>query len=58
MESLNHEHWQQMLEEERERQLTEALSACDKLGLSKEHMLTLIYETGSRFMPDEHHRRA
>ena len=54
---LSHEDWQQMLEQERERQLMSALDACEKLGLPKEHMLTLIHETGARFMPDEQHNK-
>lgn len=55
---MSDESWlQQMNDEVRERLLHEALQECHDKGVSKDSMLTLLFETGARFMPDEHHHR-
>ena len=41
---------QQMEQEHREHDLELALTECFDKGVSKETMLTLIFETGSRFI--------
>jgi hypothetical protein len=47
--------FQQMLDEERERQLYEALDECKEKGVCKEKLLTLVFETGARWLPDDKH---
>lgn len=49
---MDHADWQRMLEEERERQLADALDECLKRGVPQKHLLTLIFETQARWMPD------
>jgi hypothetical protein len=47
---------QQMNDEAREQLLDRALQECHEKGVSKDSMLTLLFETGARWLPDEHHR--
>lgn len=58
-ETMSDESWlQQMNDEQREKLLEEALQECHDKGISKEAMLTLLFETGSRWMPHAEERRA
>ena len=51
------ESWlQSMNDEAREKQLMDALDECQAKGISKDALLTLLFETGARWMPDDHHR--
>jgi hypothetical protein len=53
---MSDESWfHQMNEEARERQLYKALHECSKKGVSKESLLTLCFECGARWHPDETH---
>ena len=47
---------QQTEQEHREYDLEQALSECFDKGVSKETMLTLIFETGSRWLPQQENR--
>ena len=47
---------QQMEQEHREHDLEHALNECFNKGVSKETMLTLIFETGSRWLPQQENR--
>ena len=50
---------QQMIEQEqREHELDAALDECQSRGVSKEAMLTLVFETGSRWVPKGDKRAA
>lgn len=49
--------FEQMLEQERERQLYQALDECQEKGVDKKHLLTLIFETGCRWHPSDPARR-
>lgn len=56
---MSDESWmQQMNDEARERQLYDALDECKAKGVSKETLLTLCFETGARWLPDDNHRSA
>lgn len=47
----------EMVQHEREAMLKEALDECQKKGVCKEKLLTLVYETGARWVPEDNQAR-